>query len=516
MHLIIILAFAILFWEAEQPGRWTLVSSVDVPITITVALMIPVLTGVAAAWMGRRGVRIARNDQGHADDAHGMQHRATTVLNVVALVGFAGLVFLTPWPEWFRFGNTSAVLQIAGHWLVLAPFAISVLLVWVATYQLERALRILDLKQWEPMATPVEIWSLRGYLDFHLRHYLLAVGVPMSMILFVADLVRANHEALRGRLGIPWISEVAVGAVAVVVYLFSPVILRHIWRTERLAGGTVRTQLEALCRRIGLRCRDILVWKSDGMMINAAVMGLVAPMRYVLLSDALLSAMNAQQIQAVFGHEAGHIRRRHVQHFLIFAFAGWAIIASIMELLAMGAIRFGFSSTISLAAIQGFGIVASLLFWGIGFGILSRRFERQADLFGARCAAPEARDCQMPCTVHGEGSESPADKDNVCATGAMVFASALDRVAVLNGIPHEEPSWRHASIGSRIRFLMSAADDPARAREFERKTRRLQRMMLGAAVIGAAVMVAYWAVVPEPAILRLQEHVVDRSIISPG
>ena len=78
---------------------------------------------------------------------------------------------------------------------------------------------------------------------------------------------------------------------------------------------------------------DLLVWRSDGMMINAAVMGLLAPVRYVLLSDGLLATMNVSQIEAVFGHEAGHVRHRHIQHFLLFALAGWFLVVGLMELL---------------------------------------------------------------------------------------------------------------------------------------------------------------------------------------
>jgi len=80
----------------------------------------------------------------------------------------------------------------------------------------------------------------------------------------------------------------------------------------------------------------------------------------------------------------------------------------------------------------------------------------------------------------------------------------LDRVAVLNGIPHEERSWRHSSIGSRIRFLTSLAGDPRRAARFDRLLRVVRFSILGLAVAGAVATAYYWTVVPEPAILRLE------------
>ncbi len=90
----------------------------------------------------------------------------------------------------------------------------------------------------------------------------------------------------------------------------------------------------------------------------------------------------------------------------------------------------------------------------------------------------------------------------MCHRG-RAFVSALDRVATLNGIPHEEYSWRHSSIGIRIRFLTSLAGDPNRVARFERVIRRAKRGMFALAVFGTAMAVCYWFFVGEPAFLQL-------------
>ena len=41
-----------------------------------------------------------------------------------------------------------------------------------------------------------------------------------------------------------------------------------------------------------------------------------------------------------------------------------------------------------------------LLIWSLGFGAVSRQFEMQADLFGARSVTPEPEECDLPCLVH--------------------------------------------------------------------------------------------------------------------
>ena len=153
--------------------------------------------------------------------------------------------------------------------------------------------------------------------------------------------------------------------------------------------------------------------------------------------------------------------------------------------------------------VEGIGFLATLVVWGVGFGWLSRRFERQADLFAARCVTPPAEQCDCPCSVHPNDSEELPGEGRVCATGAALFVSALDRVATLNGIPHEEYSWRHSSIGIRIRALTSLADDPNRVAQFERVIRRAKRFMMTFAVLGTAMAVGYWYFVSEPAFWQL-------------
>src|SRR5262249_17869653 len=137
-------------------------------------------------------------------------------------------------------------------------------------------------------------------------------------------------------------------------------------------------------------------------MINAAVMGIFPGTRFVLLSDALLAGMSDREIEAVFGHEAGHVRHRHIQHFLLFAFVGWIAVAGIMEILARDVYVAGFAGKTPALAVQGVGVVATVVIWGVGFGWVSRRFERQADLFGARCVTADHEGCAIPCSVHLE------------------------------------------------------------------------------------------------------------------
>jgi len=498
MYLWTIFAFACLLWRAESPPQVRIVPADDVCWTLVATVGLVAIIGLSGLWVTRRARHTLRTTPG-SYAAHLFHHRATLTLRLLLIGGFATIVLTTPWPEWFAFGRYSPWLQVFGDLIVLTPFVVGSLLLWLTSYGFERDLRV----QAGESADPPK-WRLSTYLDFNIRHQLLIVAVPMLLILFVADITRGFDQQIAAAFGWIFAPDVLLGTAAAGVFVISPILLCRIWRTEPLAAGPVRARLEALCARINLRFRDILVWKSDGVMINAAVMGVFAPVRYVLLSDALLSSMTPAQIEAVFGHEAGHIRHRHIPHFLIFAFVGWVVVVAVMEGLARISVGPEPWLNLSVEGIESIGLAVTALFWAVCFGWVSRRFERQADLFGARCVAVAPEECHSPCSVHIDAGRTVDEPDRVCAAGASIFASALERVAYLNGIPKEEPSWRHSSIGSRIRFLVSLAGDPARARGFERSITLVKTSIWIVALIGGAAVVWYWSAVGQPAILQLQ------------
>lgn len=503
MYLITILAYAVLFWQADSPTTWILVPQGDVFWTLLLVGIQPPLLTLVAWLLARRVQTLLNKKSGNSHAAQLAHHRATRSLRVVTLLAFAATVLLTNWVAWVHVGGSSPWLRIVGDILVLTPFLITVVAVWIAQFPLERALHGVGGDIEADTGSPP--WSLRTYLDFNFRHHVLIVAVPLTIILFASNVLRGYERPLQQWSGWLFMPDTLLGLSAVCVFVAAPLMLTRIWRTTPLEKGTLRERLESLCRRQGMKYHDIVVWPSAGMMINAAVMGIFAPVRYILLSDGLLSAMSNEQIEAVFGHEIGHIRHRHMQHFLVFAFVGWLIVAGLMEVLARASLNPSVPIALSSLSIQAIGAAATLVIWGVGFGWISRRFERQADQFGAWCVTPSANNCSLPCSVHGDQRTIEGEEEKrVCATGASIFTSALDRVAQLNGIPHDERSWRHSSIGSRIRFLTSLAGDPTRAMKFDRMVRRIKMAMLTLAILGSGICLYYWIEARVPAMVRLQ------------
>ena len=133
--------------------------------------------------------------------------------------------------------------------------------------------------------------------------------------------------------------------------------------------------------------------------------------------------------------------------------------------------------------------VAALVELLVGIG---RRFERQADVFAARTL------------------EAAPGHSHVGPVGAAVFASALQRVALINNMPIEPQgrweggpvrrlgwlleraggvmdNWLHGSIATRMRTLHRMSADPAHTRHFDKRMARLYVALLVLLLVSGAL-----------------------------
>ena len=106
-------------------------------------------------------------------------------------------------------------------------------------------------------------------------------------------------------------------------------------------------------------------------------------------------------------------------------------------------------------------VTSFALYWGIGFGYVSRAFERDADLFGA---------------------------DN--SPDFAVFATALERIAYMNAVSPDARSWRHGSIRSRVEFLRAAEVSEAVRTRFFNRLAFIKAYIVTNAIVTAAAIVA--------------------------
>lgn len=364
---------------------------------------------------------------------------------------------------------------------------------WWAQFPADRALReqnmLAMIDDDLPVHTPPGFWS---FFIANLRLQLLFTIVPVTMIILIHDIAsmimleRYGIDLRNPSKGSGEIYELLLqfGSIAIVL-LFAPELLRRVLHTQRLEDSPLRERLERLCELSRLKYRDILLWRTNNVMGNAAVMGIIPRMRYILLSDVLLESMTDEQIEAVFAHEIGHVKHWHMGWYaVIVATAMTLLFASgqILDLLARH-----WPNLETMLSNETLGTFIALLTVGtffFVFGALSRRFERQADVYAARTMQRYVPMQMALATV-------PERSSYVGQQGADLFIDALHRVAVINNIPLEPArpvrrgffaplsrlitqiadnanNYFHGSIYSRMAYLRALSADPSLTARFDR------------------------------------------------
>ena len=480
MYLVVIAILAIVL-ALRQPLYPLVADPGLIVAAVAAATLLPAAVGMLVA---RRAVYLLdrhpeRPGRGQAAFGHGM-----LLIQILLAACHGGILVCTGWLPICRGAPVVGKWPLVPGMLTLIPFLLSILLVWIAVYPADRAVRQIALEVYLFRGRPLRpVWTLFRFLTYNLRHQVLFVLIPMMLILAAHDLIVHYQEEIRAFTRHHYAPDFLVGLAALAVAVVTPEILRWVWDTQRLPDGPLRDRLQLLARKLRLRCRDILVWRSGGMIVNAAVMGMVAPLRYVLITDAMLEQMDDTKIEAVFGHEAGHVKRHHIQFFLLFAvISGCAM--TVFSARTAGLARANYELYQILVTVAG---VVLALKWGVLFGWVSRRFERQADVFGVRTLAASGLPCTQPCLLHAlkTATDDGSAGDRLCSTAAQMFSQALHEVAVLNGMRPEARSWRHSSISSRSRFLQQLAQDPRRTQRFERTVTAVKAAIFVAAVIGS-------------------------------
>jgi STE24 endopeptidase len=197
------------------------------------------------------------------------------------------------------------------------------------------------------------------------------------------------------------------------------------------------------------------------------IVGLIPQIRYVIFTDHLLEEFTPDEVEAVFGHEVGHVKHRHMHYYLGFLLASVAVLALLADRLrpwlpadAPGtALEAEGGSYQFLNAVPLMAVLLAYIF--VVFGFLSRRCERQADIYGCRAVSC----CQHNCAGHEPGVALAEGGRGLCPTGVRIFIRALEKVAVVNGISRDAPgflqSWQHSTIARRVAFLGRMMADPS-------------------------------------------------------
>jgi len=369
---------------------------------------------------------------------------------------------------------------------------------WWAYYPIDRRLREAAMMRRFDRGLPVyPMWTRWQYVWSQYRYQVALLLVPLLLILSwfqTLELASARRWA--------WVSQQSQawwelgGSVA--IFLLAPLMIRLIWDTVPLPDGEVRRHLLSMCKTHRVLVRELLLWRTYGGMTNAAVMGLIGPLRFILITDALLQQMPGPHVEAVMAHELAHVRKRHMLWLLVAAVGLMGVVetAGVVALASQG-IRFepsGPSATMTAddlnAVSAGMGglmipegeaprafvfatMAAASVLWVVGFGWVSRRAERQADSFA------------VAHLVRERGGDTVETGD------AQTMIGALQQVADLNHIRTERHSWRHGSIRWRQDYLRSLVGVSIYRLPIDRQMRWIN--VLSAAAVVAVVLVQSWA-----------------------
>ncbi len=250
---------------------------------------------------------------------------------------------------------------------------------------------------------------------------------------------------------------------ALTVFALIPPVMVRVWDTVPVPRGELRDGLEQLARAHRVRVRDFLIWRTGGAMLNGAVIGLTPWLRYIVLTDSLLDHLPEREVEAVAAHEVAHVRKRHMLWLAVAVLGSAMLLGETAELIA-GAI--GLGPVLSAWAVGAVSLAGVLMV----LGLVSRRFEWQADAFAAR---------------HLTGATPVVTHD-----AAEAMSSALARVSRLNGMPERRFTWRHGSIAARRTRLERLIGLPAARLPIDRQARVLMVLAAVAFAFGAALSAA--------------------------
>jgi len=210
-------------------------------------------------------------------------------------------------------------------------------------------------------------WSFRQFAWAQSRIMLIAI-VPSLLWMVFAIALRPSTYVLYGSLVV----------FLLAVQTFYPLILRYIWRAGPLTDASLARTLSALCRKARVRFSGIYVWEtSSARLANAMVSGIFPFCRFIYLTDHLIKRLTRDEIVAILAHEIGHIRKRHLWGYLGFTLLYAALTKGIFMLADYAHLDRYLPDFTPIV----FGSVWMILYFVVLFGLLSRRFERQADRY---------------------------------------------------------------------------------------------------------------------------------------
>lgn len=385
-------------------------------------------------------------------------------------------------------GPNGPVLAPLAELLLPAPYFLTLFFNWAIYWYAETQIEIARGHQ--------RYWPLLNYWGFQFRKFLIVVMLPVLLMTSFQGVNRLLPQLT----GTSWFQTLGLIGMLMLM-LILPRFIKVALGWQAFPNGPLRDHLEGTAQRLGIVYTDLLLWPTSGSMVNAMVSGMVRWARYIVFTDKILDHMTPEELDAIVGHELGHVRYYHIPYYTLFF-----MVSALASACALAAIpnHFGWTlqsfpeEIVPWLALPMFALMAGYYF--IFFGMLSRRCERQADIFGSRAGS-----CTDPdCHGHDATTVLAPRGQALCRTGVLTMIAALDKVGVLNGytsggnptlwqrLVQWFQAWQHGPIRARIAFLERLAEHPELAARHDRHVRwfriGLMLVLLGTIALSARLM----------------------------
>jgi STE24 endopeptidase len=468
-------------WPASQVGSSALGSAlatlgvVLVPVSISLLLALRVMRASTESGIQQRlATRLYA----------GWRNSVFYVNVVVCLIA----IFVFGWGQLARSCGTNPLthrLYPYAELLVPLPYFVIIGLNWVMYWLAERTL----VRQRHATST---FPTLVGFWIQQARQFLLMVMLPIFLTVSHQSVTRLLPQTASQA----WF-QFTLALAPIVFLIFFPLLLRLLLQWKPMPDGPRRTRFETTLKRMKIRYANVLVMPTQGLMANAFVIGFVPWARYFVFTDAILDAMDDREIDAVLGHEMGHVRHWHLPIYLVILTLSSVAVSGSLAMIAVMLRTHGpewllpwlNTTMLSLALLVVMG-----LYLFVVFGWLSRACERQADLFGSLAVS-----CLDPhCDSHN--STTQLSEASLCPTGLRSMALALERVGLLNGLDSSNSAntlrkqlwswlraWQHGPLNSRIAYLYRVIQKPVLAVQHHRKVRRMLTALVFVLLLIAAL-----------------------------
>lgn len=283
----------------------------------------------------------------------------------------------------------------------------------------------------------------------------LALMAPIVLFILVGDLISLSDELEKTIAGSPPLLYSLLAACVLCLAISYPFMVKILWRMKPLATLYGRTpELLAFAKEVNFKFRDLLAWNTGGLMVNAAILGVLPRWRYILLTDSMIERFTIDELKAAIAHEIGHGKKHHSLLFIILS-VGYVAALGLADLhLSLFDARGD-----ELLAVGLFYLPATIVYVFALFGFASRRFEVEADIFAVRAVGdPE------------------------------IFVQTLDRLAASNRNARTRKSWRHFSLARRIELLErffpgEEASASIALIRFEKRLRMLKIILLATSIL---------------------------------